>query len=43
MHYALDRQIDLAGCEKHAQLQLPVAKDAREQAVEVPEIPARDG
>src|SRR5215475_9015311 len=41
MHYALDHHVYLAGCEKHAQLQLRMAKDACEQTVEVPEIPTR--
>src|SRR5215831_20941419 len=42
-HYALDHHVHFAGCEKHAQLQLGMAKDACEQPTEAPEIPACQG
>src|SRR5262249_42076921 len=44
MHHALDHLVQLAGREKHAQLQLRMAKDAAEQSGEVrTTIAARKG
>src|SRR5262245_21310065 len=43
MHYALDHHVPLAGCEKPAQLQLRISKDAGEQLGEAPMISAPEG